>query len=679
MYRLLIKYDGEYQDLIIEGDGGLILETNDPLNYEFGKSNKTYSIIIPNTARNNLMLDNLFNKTFDYDIVFSDIFLQVFPNMLLGGKLIVNEITESDARCQFINANYDLIEDLKKNTLRDYSYGVSHTVTAANQILSESLSLNSGNVIYELLDRGMTLYHQNSPAASPNAFKHRLLVSERWPAYRLKKIIDTIFSGYTVGGNHFTNTLFSEKQYLLFNSDNVNISGDVDDWDRNLHVLELKFSEDQVEFLDLSGDSGFNHEILDTWDFDEVVTDDKAMHTTVPANEITILEDGVYRVEFKWAGVFRWADLPTITNNRAILYIKKNGTTIKTDTVSLPVKENSDQEYSYFISCGDIYLEEGDYLECQMNILGTIGTPEGNVGVEIITYAKDTYAYVGITTAIGEGYTLAMEDVMPNIKASDFIKAYCKEYGLQLLISAEKKEVLFFKQSSSDSIVDISTMIIPDTVTIKPNSERNNVLFTRKITDDKIAKTSDANTNNDYLLDIGEDATEVFESEFSTTHEEVISKFGYTGDMGQIWNEYDLRYPKKEPIWGANAGLRLLFDDGAKTCSYNLENSAGTTVARTSFRRLTPALSTFDSNFNGDLYDDYHADIWNNKIYGHTLECDLIVTDDFIGSLYYHAADRDWRCLFSITIPRYSGLYRIKRLERKEANVYKAVLYKDLR
>ena len=680
MYKLLIKdRSNEYQVLSIAGEGGLILEANNPLEYEFGKANKTFSIMIKNTDSNNDLLDNLFTKTFEYKVRFDDVFLGIEDNLLLKGVLKAHEFNKKEARCQFISTNYDLIEALKTHTLQDYDYDTSHVVNETNQIASEGLTLNSGNVIYDLIDRGKSQYHANSPKTNINLYQDRLAVSERFPAVRVKKIMDTLFAGYTITGNHFTNTLFSEKQYLLFSRPNIGITGDQNDWDRNRHNIESKYKDDKITEYDIGGLSGFNFTIYRSTDMRTIVTDDKSMNSS---ERYRIRTNGVYNIEFNCEGIIqKKATNPVITNCYVTAIIYKGATVIKYDVIPYDLIFGVDVEAKFYITTGNIYLLNEDVIRCEMTIDGDIDFPLAGATFTHKISASDSFGSAKITTAIGEGSTINVHEVLPNIKAADFVRAYLKEFNLQLFINTETLQVIFWKQQGEAvNDIDITENIIAGSISVTPDNERANYIFKRKITDAKIAALDEyEDINKAKFVDNSGSDTVTFESEFSTTHEEVIAKLGMTENSPQIWRTFSLINPTEQPLIDTNAGLRLVYDAGAKTASYYLER-IGTTVSplRTTYRKISPATADFDSHFTGDLFDDYHAENINNKVFGHILECDLLVTDELIRAFYYLDSAKDWRNNFIINLSGFTGLYKFIQLKRKKDNVYQAIMYKLL-
>jgi hypothetical protein len=691
MYRILIKYNGNYEPLLIEGDGGLILEANDPLNYEVGKSSKTLSITILNNGKNNLLLGNLFNKSFDYAVQFNDTYLNLEDNVYLSGIIKINEITAESARGQFISTSFQLFDSLKSNKLGDYNYGLTHNVTAANQVLSESLGLLSGDVVYDFIDRGKTLFHQNSSESNPNQYANRVLVSERFPAVRVKKIIDTLLSGYTISGNHFTNTLFSDDQYLLFTKDNINITGNEADWDAKLHRLELKREFELDLDLNIISVGSFD-DLIDTSSNFKVISDNpKDIYHEIPPPfapgnfGIEIKQSGHYRLSMLFNGDYSALDLPTITNAKATIQLRKSfvfGSYTTFKTVEIPITEfyeYSTWDMNLFATTGSIYLEAGEFLNVTLRISGTIPTPQAQVRLAVRVKPQKSFLRITPVTAMAEGVSLDIAKIMPNIKSSEFLKSYLNEYNLQLFVNAETKvAIIYDSNQGTPTEVDITKEIIANTATISP-ANRVNYRFTKKISDGKVSMLAQyTDINREYVFDIGAIEEETFESPFSTTHEEACPRFGVTAIIPQIWSTYDTERPTTPPNISTNAGLRIVFLGGVENCNYIHEQMNGLTASptRTTFRKLTPVTAAFDSNFDGDLFKDFHESNIRNLVYGHILECDMIVRGDMLRNLYYLQDGGDWRNVFRISVTGIAGKYRLISLRRKSENVYRAKFYK---
>ena len=683
MYRLLIKYGDDYKNLVIAGDGGLILEANDPLNYEFGKSSKTYSINILNTYENNLLLDNLFNKSFDYTVRFNNCYLQIEDNIYLSGIILINKVDANRARSQFISAHFDLIQGLKTTRLNEYDYGMVHAINKTNILASESLDLHDGNVVYDLIDRGKTQYHVNSPEVNPDQYASYVHLAERWPAVRVKKIMDTILPNMTIKGNHFNLSLYNSSQYLLFNRPNEGITGNPNDFERNKNSVDFVRQNPFNRNLNFTGEL-FNTTFVNVFGSGDVVSDENNL---VSDAIITIKEGAVYNLEAKI--FFRYRKLnPNFTpvadvNNpfivRLLIEDPDTSSSIKFHTFDLPYVLEADEDsfdIELYCSLGDIYLEEDQKIRFSIFVAGKHDNLVSGLNNVLFGIAPESYARLRIKTGIGENLQLDVKDIMPNMTGADFLKSYLKEYCLQLYLNAEKGEAVFYNsQGVNEPVVDLTQNVIADTLSFMPDNKRTNYLFRREVDDAKlqalIESAPETNPNNEIFIDNDSDTTQVIPFETATSLAQPCTRLGITSNALQIWQQYDRNNPSEPPELSFGGKLRLVFVNPFSTANYTLhlaDNPA--LMTRTVHNRFTTHPPTW--------FDNFHKDNINNKVFGHILECDLIVNNDLIVGLYYSEEGRDWRNKFFINISGASGYYKLMRLERKDNNIWKAKFYKYL-
>lgn len=712
MYRLLRKIDNELHNLLIEGDGGLILEANDPLNYEFGKANKTYSISILNTYHNNLLLDNLFNKSFDYTVCFKDCYLQVEDNMFFEGVVYIIEFNKRFARVQFISSNISLFESLSNTNLRDINYGLTHDVTYDNvnasrhypQLVNTDPKLLNNEVLYDFIDRGKTQYHENSPASNPELYAKRVTIGECFPAIRTYEIFEKIFNGYNITGNHFEinkdykkfgdSFLLHNTEYLIYTGSNIGVSGNPDDWDRMQHFIKHKYDDGTpisgafglIVIINTTTSGTLTQELMRSTRFDFAENDPKGMLDV--NNKIEIKESGVYNVEFKFfANTEITSGIPRVERDKVFMQIYKNGTLIKKDvTPTLTTSDNLfiEGDVEFYATTGNAYFEERDVIHCTLNILNSINQ---TTGTATLTFDKRAcFGKATINTSIGENMTLDVAKIMPNMTAGSFVKAYLKEFCLHLFVSMEKKEVIFYKQQgTSPEVVDLTGYVVDGTLIVTPNFARNNLVLRRKISDEKLQQlvkdNPDLNIDRAKRINNNSKATDTIESEFSQTLHFENLRFE-NKEFAQIWSSYDPINPNEVPSLSMGGGLRILY------ISTNLPQGFSKTIQERQGATVSPVLSPcplfktsnelIDANYDADLYDNYHKDNINNLLFGHELECELALPESFVNGIYYLTEGSDWRNKFIINVDGFKGYYRLRRLERKEGNVYKGIFYKDL-
>ena len=798
MYRLLIKKDDEYKELIISEEGGLILQASEPLEYKFGKAHKTYTITIPNFGENNYYLDNLFNKQFEYNVVYNDVYLGIENNIWLKGVLKVNSFDRKEAKCQFVSEYTTLLEELKSTKLNELDYGIEIEHTKDNIIDSQDGSTyHNGDIIFDFIDRGKTrAYKENDESGMDCA--------ERFPAIRLKKIIDTIFEDYNIEGNFLENE-FYEKLYLPFIFKNKNITNELDFQDENKTKVTLeKLKEEQYLQIGLTNfskvynktsdpslDFIIDYDISDSWDNDN--------------NVFEVPEDGVYNISFLMeanAHITR----RICDNNNSLIKIKildndNNVITEKTETHIIteffwdgntPDNYEDDFGFDIKISTGNIYLQSDDKFKFQFefdidfwdspmvpptwdstsqysvntiiqyNSKGYKAIRKNAVDWEMDDYDPGDRVYhngqtyealvetyeepphsdwvvptvpdidndweeidlgtlefnvnnciieVIPSSGIGENSTYRVEDFIFDEKVSDFIKDFLHLFNLELYINQDKKQVIFHQKEYETNIIDITNRIIENSISITPDNQRNSYLYKFTIDgNDGIMNELyglEDGINSDYLFNVtGSKETDEIEVNFSQTIIGKAPRYGIGSDLHhdppliytpivRLWKEYNIDEIEVSGF-STEFNKRLLLFNGLADCNYNLYNFNDTVglVGQTQSQTITQ-FPYFDYRYFGtdqfqlqfgirnnvarDLFNKFHKQTITNKVYGHILECEMILNDDFISSLYYLDPNKDWRNLFSINIPGFSGYYRLFRLERKDDNIYNAKFYKELK
>ncbi|MFW6377557.1 MAG: hypothetical protein ACOCZ5_02820, partial [bacterium] len=308
MFQLFIKNGEGYGQLEIEGDGGLILETNNPLEYEFGKTHKTYSITIFNIGNNNILLDNLFYRSYKHVDLYKDIYYKIDESVYLKGVLKILNFNERFAKAQFISYDSILWNRLKNTKLNEIDYvtqsNTSIDITPTTNTLADSESLNyyDGEVIWDLVDRGKTREHQIL-----NYRRSYIDVAERFPAIKMSTIINNIFKDFNISGN-FVDTVIYDKMYLLYTGKNSLISNDRSFEITNSAVLgkndEYNLSQEiPSTYYPEEDDGGII--IPERWEYDWDITEDILFNNVIDDNaggyddgHYTIQQAGVYEFNY---------------------------------------------------------------------------------------------------------------------------------------------------------------------------------------------------------------------------------------------------------------------------------------------------------------------------------------------------------------------------------------------
>lgn len=240
----IIKGSEKYPLIGIDG-GGFQFQNNDPINWEWGKANKTFSINIPNIERNNEVLDNIFWTNWNWEREWEA--EMIWEQIRIPGVLTIFQWNTRSARGQFVANNLTSLTTLLGTQLNeiDTSDG-DHTKTPGNVVSGMKGTLADGNIIYDYVDRGTGDYFgnesnikkgiapQNSELPYPNAFymPRSIGIHESQPAIKLKWLLEKCFSDWNIEWN---------------------IGGtDAEDFLDTLYILRAPFREDLYNpmFLD---------------------------------------------------------------------------------------------------------------------------------------------------------------------------------------------------------------------------------------------------------------------------------------------------------------------------------------------------------------------------------------------------------------------------------------------
>jgi len=161
MYQLLIKdRNNLYQNVEIQEEGGLKISANEPFEFKFGRSIKTYTIKIMNNGHNNIVFDNIFYKNFDYKRVWNA--KLKINEIYFEGLFKISTVNEFELSGQFISGAGLLWEQFGDTKLPDlmadgssvWSY-LNHTKTI--QLVNQPADfMNSHGFIYDNDYRGLT-------------------------------------------------------------------------------------------------------------------------------------------------------------------------------------------------------------------------------------------------------------------------------------------------------------------------------------------------------------------------------------------------------------------------------------------------------------------------------------------------------------------------------------------
>lgn len=689
MFELFIKYNNGYQHLDIEGDGGLILETNNPLEYAFGKSHKTYSIQIPNTGNNNILLDNIFYKSYDHTIVFDDCFYKIDENIFLKGILKIYNVNNNIAEGQFVT-EYSQLWTLFKNTkLSELDFSdLNHSLNATQIINSESLNLHGGDVIYDLVDRGKTKIHylteKHGRDNLGDIISNRVDITERLPAVKIMKIFNTIFDDYELETNFDAEDWYS-KQYLLTTKHRENIKGTSQDF-VNENTFNGKLGTNFINILPSEipdGNNNWSSIYLPTF-FD---TDNVGYNTG--NRRFTVQETGIYEVFVNISG---WVagTLNDNNNNSGIIkldiynnvtddiylstiinheYYNQNWFTgVPEDLKSEVLKEKTQFNINTFLPART--FTAGDIISFRVTYSGQTDIMD-IITIDNVINNNNTIFKIMPSTFYGYNETVEISKYMPDIKISDFISNWLKQFNIEMYVSSEDNKILFYKRDYQEAAIDLTKYLIEADFNINHTPDRKNILFKNTLDGNdglmKFLYERNTDINGDYLFNINALESTEFVSPFSMTVEQPIPRWGISNNNAVMWRNSEL-----SPFF-SNFNMRLLWDAGSASCSYVLTNF-NTFNSRTTYRKLSTNISGFSSKFNDGFFIHFHFKNIENLSYGHELQVKLFLPATIINN-FYNLTNNYWLNIFYINLNNIKGYYILSKLNNITNNYYNATFH----
>ena len=371
----------------------LIFEAN--LDISKGKSNKTYSIKLPDTSYNNTQLDNLFGKYIGRRVSFPAQY--TIEGVTLTGVLLITDVEKHEASATFITGNGVVWDAMQSDTLQDIDLSEYDIVLNKTNVLASESAYPM--VVFDLTDRG--------------AFKGgetAIDITDRFPSLNVKQLLIELFTAYGFYLDVTDNTGYFDELYLLFTGSDE-IRNDAD-W------LQDAAFEAFGEF-DAHEDTGTGSVFL--IDDKLLFTDDiKDPGDNYATSTYTVPETGTYQFKYDYNLRFQRQVTATLVGETARIYFKKNGTQFYSLPLAVDLSVEIYNEFTGTLDSKPIEFEAGDTIEVWIEFTGEI-TYSGTWNVDAIQGLGSKF-YVVPSRWYGAGSTVEVTKILPSMVVSDFLK-----------------------------------------------------------------------------------------------------------------------------------------------------------------------------------------------------------------------------------------------------------------
>ncbi|MCK4828946.1 hypothetical protein KA005_75180, partial [bacterium] len=431
-------------------------QVNDYRDMEIGSSNKSYTLDIPLTPPNKILLKMISDIRSRGEV--TDLARIVLDGIeAIRGKFRILSFTDLYAKA-IVEAD-DWIDEIKGTSIKDLSWvgGDEHSFTAAN--ILASWTAGAGAFYRYPLINYAELYSGEHTAGA------KIYPYDFYPSWNIEDIVRKIFSdsGYTLASGSFFDGTFGQTLYI--------------------HSTPFVRNSDFIAGKNLKV---YVNDNTDNYDTDTVLTGNNVVLTV---NQVMVIQGededegsdfntGTYRYVVPEAGCYRfqaymevWSDPNrepakyTVNSNDLTWSIRKNGTPLETDTQSGVTLFNSGN--SFDIDTGYIYLAASDYIDIHINMeVDADNDSPGTLNPTFFIDAGLTDNYLQLVWSEhnlwpGIGETMSPETHLPDIDTVSFLKALKEAYNLRFFMDRNNKTIYIETSDDfyGDTVVDWSDKI----------------------------------------------------------------------------------------------------------------------------------------------------------------------------------------------------------------------------
>ena len=585
-------------DLHISANPRLLFMANSITNK--GRSSKSYTIEIVNDKHNDSMLSGLFSNKNNRTIRFEASYR--ISSITFTGWLLITGRDKWKASGVFISGNGALWEALQDKNLRDYDWSAyNHELNRTNVLASES----GGSYIYDIADRGEFKQDGSLTDRVP------VDITERYPALNVITIIKNIVESEGCDIARIMDIDDPLNYYLLFTQDkDIRNSKE---WEKDaLFEATAETNQTYTETVTGGATSPTAFELSENMVLpSETVDNGNNYNTSTGVYETT--ETGTYRFIAPYS--FRISCDNVITDASIEIGFKRgliSSDRIFYETIDIPDADwGVDREVFLTGEIDTKYINEGGSGDVNMyvKVTGDVATSTG-VDVEIrldhvvepdsVGWPSDkelivSRFYNDTSRWYGEGSTVEMSNVVPDISALDFLSKVFNYLNIYAYYRPEIKtlEIAITREDEPEQttleLVDIEQQF----------DERTN--YWLRFATDKAGAPDDIYFDNDQGIDA--------EIKFDLSRTLISDCFRvFRASSVQIpilWEGGDkspLRWEDRfsPPAWKTKANLRILQFDGrldmttlTPAGTYNL-TFGGNATSNNENRKVIPLFSEID-------------------------------------------------------------------------------------
>lgn len=672
--ELLVKINGEYNQVDLGSDIPLIITSNDPLNFTFGKAWKTYSISVLNTSNNNRIFDNLFHSVTFKQIVFHDTYI-VIDSVYIRGILYFTSLNRQEAQAQFIASSGVLWEqaadlNLKHDyTWTEYEHALTHTNVLDNNLFG-------GDIVYDFIYRGFGLNKSSS--------MQKLDIAEVQPAIRVKAILEKIFNGYNIEQNVWGASEY-EALYLLFSQP---FGRNTPNFVRERGVFgENRDDRDAVTTVEQTGT--FNTIwIAGFVDPEQIegnisVIDDKIYRYIVP-------ETGSYRIKAKLSLSLSVDNVVgtshSFTTHQYVARIRQRDNLLNLErTLWAELTDLGATTYSFFndervfeLDTKTLRLESGKRIDIEIYYQAVFDGPPITQTATATAKFQD-FIKIEPWPYLSHGDTVPGNYAVPDMTVSEFLQGLFRMFNIEFYFSEETKRVILSnRMQATPPVHDLTGQIVGGTYNTQKNPMPDNLLF--RYTYDRADEMQ-----LQYEGTGASDGSYFFDNESKETTEVIAPfAFNFLNNQGIIATKRGLTTDE----FTTEGVQRIAYLNGTEAFNWTLESAnpsmgAGDNIqpimsAQTVRRNFSNEFSGVSLDYSGGdgIFERLYKDLANRISNQDIVECEIIAGAAFLNPLYF-LSGKDLRALYYVGIDGIQGYYQLIELEQVKGNIFRALLFQD--
>ena len=404
----------------------MYIEANSVLDYTPAKAFKSGTLRIPETQENFKVLGNVWDRRSEINQVFSNVVYELNNIKYLGELQLIGVSDNGVLEAQFITGAANL--NFGDKNLRELDYSDwNHPLTYDNILESQN---NELPYLYDVINRGRF------------EDTEKLHVNERFPAIRLRALLDKALEGWNLVGGILDDI---EDLFELF-TESRDVNND-NEWADNSPFLA------EIEDGQSESDAGQGSAINETHINEFVVSEGDLQYGeyyNTTTNRFETTEAGSYRFIGNIPGscilsfdrpdddLIAYMLYVEIVDQANVAFWRKefNLKEILTDPKTLHV-------FNLDIETGYIHIPAGRDLVLRVRINFAIQQAPGDAWNINSSIGSGTTLECKASRWFATGETVEFEKIVPDKTINDFISEFLTDFGQQVYINAASKTLYF--------------------------------------------------------------------------------------------------------------------------------------------------------------------------------------------------------------------------------------------